>query len=400
MPPEDPDDLVGIPVRPPGRVSTEFRAAPRSSTAEIGGRNAADEAIPLGNPTSVTAVSPEAQSRRDAERYREDADQVLRKVLQADAERTNGILRRTCRRLFTTAVAVVAGFGGLLLCTQLIQAIQILTTWPSWWQGIGWVALVACFLLVLWSLGRLIWFFVRFRRNRPLTRRLLDEREHLRELGSHVHAAAREQLSTFMREYPLDQADQRGFLRRWGMPESEFEMMKRKRSDLLGAGNLQDSKAWQESFETCFLKPLDAAAGKIIRDNALLTAAKTAICPFALLDMAVVVYRGTSMLGSLCRVYQLRAGPLDMLYLFALVMGQAFFAGEVEEHGEEIASSLTEAVPIALHGVGISALDWVPGMPPGLGKLAGKAGQGLANGLLLKRIGRSACELLRPLRAV
>ncbi|HVC97637.1 MAG TPA: YcjF family protein [Pirellulales bacterium] len=230
--------------------------------------------------------------------------------------------------------------------------------------------------------------------NRPLTRRLLEEREHLRELGSHVHAAAREQLSKYMEQYALDDTGQREFLKRWGLPDGDLDMMKRKRSDLLGAGNLQDSKAWQESFEKCFLKPLDTAADKIIRDNALLTAAKTAICPFALLDIAVVIYRGTTMLGSLCRVYQLRTGPLDMLYLFALVMGQAFFAGEAEEHGEEIASSLTDAVPNALHGVGISALDWVP-----FGNLADKAGQGVANFLLINRIGRTACNMLRPLSA-
>jgi uncharacterized membrane protein YcjF (UPF0283 family) len=381
MPPEDLDDLVGIPIGPPQRPSRDFRAVPSSSTVEIGGRDAADEPIPLGNPMSVTAVSPESQSRRDAERYKAEADQALQKVLQADAERTDGILRRTCRGAFTTAIAIVAGFGGLLLCTQLIQAIQILATWPSWWQGIGWVALVACLLLVLWSLGRLVWFVIQFRRNRPLTRRLLDEREQLRELGSQVHAAARGQLSKYMEQYALDDAGQREFLKRWGLPDSDLEMMKRKRSDLIGSGNLQDSKAWQESFETCFLVPLDTAAGKIIRDYAVLTAGKTAIIPYALLDMAVVIYMGTSMLGSLCRVYQLRAGPFDMLYLFALVMGQAFFAGEAEEHGEAIA-------------------DFVLGgdlAGDALRKFTAKAGQGLANGLLLNRIGRNACKMLRPL---
>src|SRR5437879_6444403 len=102
MPPEDPDDLVGIPVRPPQWPSSEFRSVPARSAVEIDGRNAADEVIPLGHPTSVTAVSPEAQSRRHAERDREEAAQALQKVLQSDAEGTDGILRRTCRGLLTT----------------------------------------------------------------------------------------------------------------------------------------------------------------------------------------------------------------------------------------------------------------------------------------------------------
>jgi len=230
---------------------------------------------------------------------------------------------------------------------------------------------------------------------------LLEEREHLRELGSHVHAAAREQLSKYMEQYALNDAGQLEFLKRWGLPDSDLEMMKRKRSDLVGSGNLQDSKAWQESFEICFLVPLDTAANKIIRDYAVLTAAKTAICPYALLDMAIVIYMGTSMLGSLCRVYQLRAGPLDMLYLFALVVGQSFFAGEMEEHSEDVASWFTGALDgdsagDAVGHVSSDLASWVPG----LGKLVGKATQGLANGLLLNRIGRNACKMLRPLSAV
>jgi uncharacterized membrane protein YcjF (UPF0283 family) len=141
--------------------------------------------------------------------------------------------------------------------------------------------------------------------------------------------------------------------------------------------------------------PLDSAAAKIIKDCAVLTAVKTAISPYALLDMAIVIHMGAYMLGSLCRIYQLRAGPLDMLYLFGLVMGQSFFAAQAEEHAEEVVSAVSGRVARVLDEFGLD----VAGKVPGLGKLAGKASQGLANGLLLSRIGGSACKMLRPLRA-
>lgn len=394
MPPEDFDDMAGIPVRAPRPVLEEARVA--RSESETAGRDAADEPVPLGRPTSVREVPPEVQRRRDEQSHVQEADEALQKALRAETERAGTMLRRAFRRFVLAAVAVIAGLAGVLLGTQLIEAIQILATWPTWLQVIGWLALGTCCLLLLWSLGRLLWFVARFRQNRPIARRLLDEREHLHELAKHAHAAAREQLGGFMREYPLDDAGQLAFLRIWGLSDRDVEMMRRKRADLLAPGNLQDSRSWQESFETCFLVPLDTSATKIIRRYALLTATKTAISPWALLDMAIVIYMGTSMLGSLCRVYQLRAGPLDMVYLFGLVMGQSFFAGEIEEHSEEIASSLMEAISTALHGVAgdSSSLDL---LLPGMGKLAGKAGQGIANGLLLNRIGRNACKLLRPL---
>jgi uncharacterized membrane protein YcjF (UPF0283 family) len=70
------------------------------------------------------------------------------------------------------------------------------------------------------------------------------------------------------------------------------------------------------------------------------------------------------------------------------VMGQSFFAGEIEEHSEDVASSLTDAASSVF---GSSAANTIGG------KIAGKAGQGIAHFLLLNRIGRNACKLLRPL---
>lgn len=381
VPADDLDDMVGLPVRAPRAVAVEDRVAARSPAGDVFGRDAADEAIPLGKPISVREVSLEEQRRRDEQCRTQEAEESLRKALRAETQGAGAALRRAIRGFVLTAVAVVAGLAALLLLTQLIEAIQILTTWPAWLQTMGWIGLGACCVLLLWSLGRLVWFVARFRQNRPVARRLLDEREHLHELAKQANAAAREQLGAFMREYPLDDAAQLAFLRVWGLSERDLEMMRRNRVDLLDAGHLQDSRAWQQSFETCFLGPLDSSANKIIRRYAILTATKTAISPWALLDMAIVIYMGSSMLGSLCRVYQLRAGPFDMVYLFGLVMGQSFFAGEIEEHSEEIATWLTEAI----------------GNSPVMGKLAGKAGQGIANAMLLNRIGRNACKLLRPL---
>lgn len=389
MPPEELDDMVGIPIRAPRPVSQEAQTVPSELAAEPAGRDAADEAIPLGRPTAVREVSADVQRRRDEQSQAQEAEDALQKALRAETEHASAMVRRVFRGFILTSVAIVASLAGLLIFTQLIEAIQILTTWPTWLRVIGWLTLGTCSLLLLWSLGRLLWFVARFRRNRPLARRLLDEREQLHELAKHAHAAAREQLGAFMREYPLNDAAQLAFLRTWGLSERDFEVMRRKRADLLESGNLQGSRSWQESFETCFLAPLDTSATTIIRRYALLTATKAAISPWALLDMVIVIYMGTSLLGSLCRVYQLRAGPLDMLYLFGLVMGQSFFAGEIEEHSEEIASSLGDTLSSVI-GTSAATSSWG-------GAIAGKAGQGITHFLLLNRIGRNACKLLRPL---
>ncbi|HQU45843.1 MAG TPA: hypothetical protein PK867_23715 [Pirellulales bacterium] len=82
--------------------------------------------------------------RRDEQNQVQEADEALQKTLRAETESAGAMLRRAFRGFIITAIAIVAGLAGLLLCTQLIQAIQILTTWPTWLQGIGWLALGAC----------------------------------------------------------------------------------------------------------------------------------------------------------------------------------------------------------------------------------------------------------------
>ena len=159
----------------------------------------------------------------------------------------------------------------------------------------------------------------------------------------HQQEEARGKLADDLNNYASDDSVHRAFLQRWGVTDTDFEKMDRCRRDLLNTENSQDFAAWQRNFESRFLEPLDRAATNAIREYAALTAMKTAICPFAVLDMAVVIYMGTYMIGTLCRVYRLRAGPLDMLYLFALVMGQAFFAERAEEQSEEMAKWIDSA---------------------------------------------------------
>ena len=394
MPLEDEEDVhVGRPSMFAKAGSAGDGAVMTSSNEDIGGRNSADEPGPLGVATSVTSVSSDVQNKRNEVKKKQEADRVLAELL-AEAKLADGVVRRTIRHLSIATFVLLAGFGGFLLWTQLVQVIMILGTLPPWWSGLGLAGLVGCLVLVLASMGRLLWFAFQFQRNRPVTRRLLEEREHMRDLSSRDQVEARKQLSDYMKLYALDDVAQRHFLRRWGLSDSDWELMKQKRDELLHDNDRKDLRSWQECFGKCFLGPLDKAANKIIKDYAVLTGIKTAICPYALLDMAVVIYMGTSMLGSLCRVYQLRAGPLGMLYLFGLVMGQAFFANQAEEHSEELANWVEEPVSGVLEHLDIVGSELAG---KAIGKLTTKAGQGLANGLFINRIGRQACKMLQPL---
>jgi len=391
---EDDNDQAGIPLMAPRYATEPSQVIEKPSTVVYSGRDAADEPLPLGNPKTITEVLPEVRIRRDAERGSLQLKRASDEARQLDAAESASVVRRILRSISIAAAALIVGIAGLVLWTQLVQAIQVLGTWSSWSWGLGWSGFAACCLLIAGSVGRMLWFGARFKRNRPITRRLLEERAHMRELGVQLRAEARGQLRQYMEQFPANDARHREFLRGWGVEDSDWEMMNRNRAELLNGDNRQDFSSWQNTFGTCFLGPLDAAANRIVKRYAVLTAIKTAICPYALLDMAIVIYMGTSMIGSLCKVYRLRAGPLDMVYLFGLVMSQSLFADQFEEHSQEAASWLGDSTSNVLDHIGIALPDMAANL---FSKLAVKGGQGLSNALLLNRIGQEACKLMRPL---
>ena len=153
----------------------------------------------------------------------------------------------------------------------------------------------------------------------------MEQRDALQEAARRYGVEAKKQLCKYMEEYPLDDMAHQAFLQRWRVTDSSQEDMKRHRQDLLHGNNRQDSGSWQRTFETSFLGPLDKAADGLIYEYAKLTALKTAICPYALLDMAIVIFMGTAMLGSLCRIYRLRVGPFEHDLPLCLGIGAGVF---------------------------------------------------------------------------
>ena len=388
------DDIAGIPLMAPVKQIAVDPVVNEVEDVPLG-RDASDEPIPLGSPTKAIAVSPQVQSVRDAIRAKNEQERQFKELLRAEGERNQTIAGRFLRAVTITLVMVVAGLGALLFWTQLIQAIAIIGTWSflPWSFAVSTLAVFA--IAIIAAAGRLTWFIAKLRRNRPLTRMLLKERERMREIAQQVDGEAKKQLGKYIAEYPLDDPGHEAFLRRWGVSESDLDSMRRNKIGLLDGGNRQDAVSWQQTFAISYLGPLDKAARQIVREYAILVGVKTAICPYSLLDMSVVIYMGNAMLGSLCRVYQLRAGPFDMVYLFGLILGQAFFAGRIEEHSDEMASWFDGTMGDVLKDVGGAVPDLAANM---FGQLAAKGSQGLANGLLLNRIGRQASKMLRPIK--
>ena len=144
---------------------------------------------------------------------------------------------------------------------------------------------------------------------------------------------------------------------------------------------------WLEEFEQGFLGPLDAVVNARIERYSRMVAIKTAISPNALIDIAVVLYNGFSLLRDICTLYQVRAGRLGMVYLFGLVLFQGYIAGQVQDNLEVLEGGLQALCESMLDAVGAKIV----------GMAGARAAEAILHLLFLRRIGKGMMKRLRPL---
>lgn len=129
-------------------------------------------------------------------------------------------------------------------------------------------------------------------------------------------------------------------------------------------------------FELKVLKPADAKALKCITQHASASAAMIAVSPFALLDMAVVLWRNLRMLKQVSECYGIELSYWGRISLVKLVFKTMLVAGAAE--------IVSDAGNYAL-GAGMT------------GKLSSRLAQGLGAGVLTSRVGIKAMQACRPL---
>lgn len=161
---------------------------------------------------------------------------------------------------------------------------------------------------------------------------------------------------------------------------------------MMSAMNPENSQDWQsflqqrkaeftdaellQLFDITVLTHVDKAAELQIRQAAMQTGVAVALSPFALADMALVVWRGTMMLRELSVLYGAPVGRLRSLAMMKEFIKTVFFTGAAE---------MAVDVGADLLGAELS------------GRLSARLGQGVLAGVMVARLGRYAQQQLRPL---
>lgn len=120
----------------------------------------------------------------------------------------------------------------------------------------------------------------------------------------------------------------------------------------------------------------DNQAKKLINRFATESALLVALSPIALVDMMAVLWRGTKLIEQIGKIYGIGFGYASRIKLYRMLIKQVMFVGSAELISDLAATALSAEL---------------------LGKLSGRAAQGLSAGIFTARIGYKAMELSRPL---
>lgn len=403
----DEDGPLGVPVMAPrfkGETNPPPGPAPHrsESSAPDQGRHPDDELglakqLPLGMhaPTKQEMAAVEAGEQLEARRLYDQA-------MQEGLSRFSGWGRWVDRALLFTILAIAALLA-LFVFSQTFQILAVVASQPRPLQLLAYAGLFVVFAILTGFSVRLVILFLRLRVNQQISAAQLQElsrRAELRDLVQRDKAKAKANLETYLRSYPFDQFSMPVTPGAFRLDKATTERLRDARDYLLDQERFSDYDGWLRDFRTRFQDVLEGAADKVVQDWMKMVGLKTAISLSALIDSFVVLYCSYGMIGDLCRLYNLRMTRPGIIRLMAFSLCNAYAAGQIEDHADVLAetsanftSGLAEKLGVNFHEI----LGAVPYAGDAL-KAAGKiAADGLANALLMRKLGRTTIALLRPI---
>ncbi len=139
-----------------------------------------------------------------------------------------------------------------------------------------------------------------------------------------------------------------------------------------------------DHIDRVFLRPLDEEAKRRISKHGLQTATAIAISPWAVVDIALALWRNVKMIDDVAQIYGIRPSLKNRLKLLRSVGNKALFVGG-SQAAINYGLKIFESVSSGAAGVGMGASI-----------VAGFA-QGLGAGIYTAKIGISAIEVTRPI---
>ena len=382
-------DPLDMPPPKPCGTGADFRGSENSGHFRRGDRG-------LGQP-NFTPTESRALTKEELARYQAEEDSRLREEFARKLESLRGMnefwsVPDWMRRILLAALLVGASVLGLLVTVELSRFVSTFASLPEPfnWIGAAGAALFGGILLCVtcW----MFWQLARLKRS-PVIRlealTALAEREKWRQLAHNGAADAKEQISAYLKEYPLSNQDRKRLFA-LGMSADECEEMATARDRLLDNAAPMSPSDWLRAYASQFQGIQDEAAKRRIRQYALRVGAGTATSPLAAIDQMIILYSSMALIKDLLCLYHVRPAFGQAGLLLARSILNTYLSGLFEGLAENAVDSVADSVH---HMTGQMTEALGSGILRTLGAKVTEAG---LNGYLIHRLGNSTVRMLQP----
>ncbi len=343
-------------------------------------------------PQQITPISAEELAALDMQRFQQEWQQLANDELLALSRESweNRLFGTFPKTILFLLIAVFAIFIINQFQSILVQLFQS----PPLWQWLGGSLLALFSGMIVYSIARLIGFYYRLKKNSPISWKMLQELEERKQIRSQiVHEqwkSAWERIRDYLQNYPCETTSPNknsSPLVAFALPRDKFEQLTNKREELLDPNRFRGEPIAIRNFVEDFQGLLDQIAEQRINYWAKRCALSTAISPRSLIDSLATLYCGFSLMGDLCKIYQLRANRIGTIQLLSKVFFYSYLSGQVNELESLTSSQINEILP--------GHSSWALLSSGIVGKIGARVGEGIFNYYLIRRLGFSACQLLR-----
>jgi putative membrane protein len=394
-----PTGVTTSPRHDPGQKSADHRAATSMIDTSVELRAGETE---LGRPPQVPVDLAPLTIEELAQLKLLDDEQAAREVAEVELLLATDPTGFAWLGWFGSPLAFafllgMAGVFGIFLFNQTVSVLNALASQPEWAQYVGYAGLVLLGSCVLYAFLRFLFLYLRLRENRQLRVRGIAElsaRTRLRWLATAKSAEARGQIEAYLNTFPMITEKDRKVLVGLGLTDELQNRLTVVRSELLDHDKFASTEQWFAVFRDGFQSQLDIAAESRVKYWASRIWVVTAVAPNAMIDSGATLFYTFSMLSDLCQIYNLRAGRTGTAVLLGRVFFNAYLAGQGTEWEKLAEDQYDQLFHEAMKVVGVGVSSNMIGKM--LGKVGAKATTGYLNRILLIRLGRYACRLLRP----
>ena len=336
-------------------------------------------------------------SDQECDKLREEQEARLRSEFEEKLKSLQGIedkwyLPKGLRKAIGWTLVTAAAVLGLLLVGNGTAFINDITKLQSPFNWICGVSAGVFALIIVAVILKLLWLFVRLRRNPAVNIKaisVLEQRQSFQKLIKQHTEEAKNKLTNYLESYPLT-GDGRKKLITIGASESDADALLNAREYLLDKSRPQSAGEWLNDFEKRFQSVIDKIAADRVRQYALRVAAGTALSPIAAVDQMIVLYSSSALIKDMMFIYQLRPAFGQTAVILSRAIVNTYLSGMMEDTAGKAADSLSDSL-----GEWSSHLSGILGSSLGR-TISVKTTEAGLNALLISRLGKRAIKQLQP----